>query len=116
MPKFAVMIHGVNFLIRNADAAETVLMGFYINAFLETATVKEAEAQALDLVRTSPKLRPLVANTPENPPRMFIEEVAELSDWPEDCVRPLSGFVYYDDPEAEWRSERSPSESPSSDP
>ena len=106
MPKFAVLIHGVNFLIREADASAAKLMGFYVSAYLETATAQDAETGALNLVRTSPKLRPTVANSPDNPPRMFVEEVAELSDLPEDAARPLSGFAFYDDPDAEWRKEQ----------
>ena len=80
-------------------------MGFYINAYLETATSEEAESQAIELVRTSPNLRPAVANSSEDPPRMFVEEVAELTDWPDECSRPLSGFAFYDDPDSEWRNE-----------
>ena len=105
MPKYAILIHGVNFLIHEADAAVPVLRGFYISAFLEAPTPEEAEDRAVELVRTSPKLRAIVTNEPDDPPRMFIEELAELDDWPADCVRPLSGFVYYDDPDAEWRRE-----------
>lgn len=102
MPKFAVMIHGVNFHLRDFDGPEPSLVGFYINAFLETATATEAESQAIELVRTSPKLRAAVANRPDDPPRIFVEEVAELSDWPENGARPLSGFAFYNDPDAEW--------------
>jgi hypothetical protein len=105
MPKFAVMIHGVNFLLRDADISEPALRGFYINAYLETATPQEAETRAIELVRTSPKLRAAVANVPDDPPRMFVEELAELTDWPDDCSLPLNGFVFYDDPNAEWRNE-----------
>jgi hypothetical protein len=105
MPKFAVLIRGVNFLIREANASAPELMGFYINAYLETATPEEAEDQAVELVRTSPDLRPLVANSPDDPPEMWIEEIAELTDWPEDAARPLSGFAFYPDPDAEWREE-----------
>ncbi|MDI1310658.1 hypothetical protein [Prosthecobacter sp.] len=105
MPKYAILIHGVNFLIHDADATAPQLRGFYINAFLDALTPQEAEDRAVELVRTSPKLRAIVTNGPDDPPQMFIEELAELDDWPADCVRPLSGFVYYDDPNAEWRHE-----------
>ncbi|MEO6183446.1 MAG: hypothetical protein ABIP76_10015 [Verrucomicrobiota bacterium] len=100
------MIHGENFLIRDAGAIQSTLMGFFINAHLEAATVQDAETQAIELVRMSQNLRSTVVNTPENPPRMFVEEIAELTDltdWPEDCAIPLSGFVFYNDPDANWR-------------
>jgi hypothetical protein len=105
MPTFAVMMHGVNFLIRMSDAPSAELMGFYINPFVEADTDEEAEALAVELVRTSPKLRPTVANSPDDPPRIFTEEIVELSDWPDAASRPLSGFVFYSDAEGEWRNE-----------
>ena len=72
MPKFAVKIHGVNFLIQDAGADRPSLMGFYVNAHLESATAYDAEMQAIELVRSLPKLRPAIVNTRENPPRMFV--------------------------------------------
>ncbi len=99
------MIHGVNFLIRDAGAIEPTLMGFYVNAYLEVATAHEAEAQAIELVRTSPNLRSTVVNPAHSPPQMFVEEIAELTGWPDDYAIPLSGFVFYDDPDASWRKE-----------
>jgi hypothetical protein len=108
MPKFAVIIHGVNFLLRDPEAAEAELRGFYINAYLDAPTAEEAEAQAIELVCQAPELRALVTNALEDSPRLFVDEIAELTDWPEDCVRPLSGFIFYDDPDAEWRNEVPP--------
>jgi hypothetical protein len=103
MPKFVVTVNGVNFLIRDPDAADPVPSGFYVNVYIEEARPEGVEGSAVELVRTSPKLRAVVANSPEDPPRMFVTEIAELTDWPADHSRPLSGFIYYDDPDAEWR-------------
>jgi hypothetical protein len=105
MTKYAVLIHGVNFLLRMADAPEPKLFGFYVNAFVETATPEEASTQAIEIVRNSDKLRSMVANAPEDRPRMFVDEISELYDWPEDTGFPLSGFSFYADPDAEWRNE-----------
>jgi hypothetical protein len=100
MPKFAVLINGVNFLIHDAAAPAPARKGFFITALLEAPGIEEAEAQAVELVRTSPDLRPLVKNSADDPPQMFVEEINELADWPDDTVRPLTGFAFYDDPGA----------------
>lgn len=105
MPKYVVTIRGVNFLLPSDEGTEPTLMGFYVNAFVESENPIEAETEALELVRVAPKLRVLVMNKPDDRPELFVEETAELTDWPEECVRPLSGFIYYDDPRSEWRSE-----------
>jgi hypothetical protein len=105
MQKFFEMINGVNFLIRGDDTAAPKLMGFYINAYVEADSPNDAELKAVELVRTSPKLRPKVANAPGDPPRMFVEEIRAIEEWPTDQSIPLSGFIYYEDPDAEWRTE-----------
>lgn len=105
MPKFVVMIRGVNFMLREEPEQEPKLMGFYVNVFVETPTPEAAEDKAVSLVRASSKLRESVENPPDNRPRMFINELQELTDWPDDCVRPMSGFVFYEDPEEEWLKE-----------
>ena len=78
-------------------------MGFYINALLEADSSERAKAEAVEMVRTS-RIKTAVTNTPADPPQMFVDEIAELEDWPEGQSRPLSGFVFYDDPNADWRT------------
>jgi hypothetical protein len=105
MHKFFVMIHGVNFLIREDDTSAPKLMGFYINAYVEADSPNDAELKVVELVRTSPKLRPKVANALDDPPRMFLEKIEAIRELPTDRSIPLSGFVFYEDPDAEWRNE-----------
>lgn len=105
MRKYVVLINGVNFVMRD-DHGEPKLMGFYVNVFVETETPQQAENQAVELIHTSSRLRPAVVNAQDDLPRFVVEEVTELSDWPNDCVRPLSAFIFYDDPNAEWREGR----------
>lgn len=105
MQKFVVMIHGVNFLIREDHTSTPKLMGFYINAYVEADSPNDAEFKAVELVRTSPKLRPTVAYSPDDLPRMFLEDIGTIEEWPIDRAIPLSGFVFYEDPDAEWRKE-----------
>ncbi|MCF7784936.1 MAG: hypothetical protein K9N47_02380 [Prosthecobacter sp.] len=108
MIKFAVRIHGVNFLIRESEDKRPKLMGFYINALLEADSSERAEIEAVEMVRTS-RIRAVVINSPTDPPQMFVDEIFELEDWPEGQSRPLSGFIFYEDPKADWRKEHSAS-------
>jgi hypothetical protein len=105
MQKFVITIHGVNFLIPKEDATAAELMGFYVNAYVEAATPEEAELNAIALVRASPKLRPRVANSVDNPPRLWASDLKRLDEWPTDQALPLSGFIFYPDPTADWRKE-----------
>jgi hypothetical protein len=83
------------------DAVE--LLGFYTNVFVEAESPEKAESIVVDLLRDSPTLGRDVLNSRENPPRLFVEEVEEIADWPPDTTRPLTGFAFYDDPDVSWR-------------
>ena len=106
MIKFAVRIHGVNFLIREPEDKRSKLMGFYVNALLEADSSEQARIEAVEMVRTS-RIKTSVTNSPADPPQMLVDEITELEDWPEGRSRPLSGFVFYDDPHGDWRKEPS---------
>ncbi len=93
MKKFAVIVHGQNFLIQDQEDKFPGLREFYIHAFVESDTATEAEGMGQELVRDLLKVRKMVRNPPENAPTLLIDESAELSEWPE-CTRPLSGFVF----------------------
>jgi hypothetical protein len=36
---------------------------------------------------------------------MFLEDIGTIEEWPTDRAMPLSGFVFYEDPDAQWRKE-----------
>lgn len=105
MPKFQVLIRGANFHMRDADSPSIKPMGFYVTAYVEAASPEAAEYSSVDLLRATPKLRELVLNPPDNPPQMFVEEIAELTEWPTDCAFPLSGFAYFNDIDEEGHNE-----------
>jgi hypothetical protein len=107
MEKFVVTINGMNFLIQDNDASTPKLMGFYVNAYVEARSPEDAELKAVDLVRTSPKLRPAVANSQDDPPRLWASDIGTLDEWPADQSLPLSGFIFFPDPDAEWLKEYS---------
>ena len=57
MKKFAVIVHGQNFLIQDKDDKFPGLREFYIHAYPEADTAEEAEGKALELVRELLKAR-----------------------------------------------------------
>lgn len=93
MKKFAVIVHGQNFLIQDKEDKFPGLREFYIHAYPEAESAEVAGSLALELVRELMKARKMVRNAPENAPVLLIDECLEVEDWP-DCSRPLSGFVF----------------------
>jgi len=93
MKKFAVIVHGQNFLIQDQEDKFAALREFYIHAYPEAETAEAAEELALELVRELMKTRKMVRNAADNPPVLLIDECVEVAEWPE-CTRPLSGFVF----------------------
>lgn len=103
MLKFRTVINGVNCHIRDLDTGVIAHMSFYVNAFVEAQSPEEAELAAIALLRNSPKLREVILNPADDPPRLFLEEIEQLTDWPTDCAMPLGGFVFYNEEIEETR-------------
>ena len=87
------------------DSPSIEPMGFYVTAYVEAASPEAAESASVDLLRATPKLREAVLNPPDDPPRMFIEEIQQLAEWPTDCALPLSGFAFYNDTDEDENNE-----------
>jgi hypothetical protein len=103
MHKYRVFVHGVNFQMHTHHQEAVELLGFYTTVFVEAESREKAESAAVDLLRDSPNLREDVLNPLEDPPRLLVEEIEEIADWPPDTTRPLTGFAFYDDPDVSWR-------------
>lgn len=95
MPKYQVLINGMNFHMHDADSQAVEPMGFYVIACVVADSPEAAEAASVALLRATPELRKAVLNPPGDPPRMNVEEIHELEEWPAEGSRPLSGFAYY---------------------
>ena len=93
MPKYRAFINVVNLHMYSHDSHQVESLGFYTNAFVEAESPEEAELAAVKTVRQSRKLRDAVGNPPDDPPRIFVEEIQEIADWPADTARPLTGFA-----------------------
>jgi hypothetical protein len=97
MNKYRVFLKGVNFQLFDHDSRRIESLGFYTNAFVEADSLKAAELLAVDVLRQSPELRDSVQNAKDDPPRIFVEEIVEIADWPPDTARPLTGLALYDE-------------------
>lgn len=96
MPKFAVIVQGRNYVIKDMPSSKAGLKGFYVMAFVEVASEGTAAEIAIECVRDQLKSK-IVANIANSPPCLMVDEVACLSDWPKGCIRPLTGFAFYDE-------------------
>jgi hypothetical protein len=103
MRKFRLLIHGVNYRIYSNDSNKVQPSGFYLTAFVEEESEEEAKSSAISLVKKSAKFRDAIANPADDPPRISIEESEEISDWPANTARPLTGFALYDEPDETQR-------------
>ena len=102
--KYRVFVHGVNFQFPDPGPAEP--LGFYVTAFVEAESPEVAESTTVELLRNKPELRDEVLNPHRDPPRLLVEEIEEISEWPVDTVRPLTGIAFYNDPDVSWRSNK----------
>jgi hypothetical protein len=105
MPKYRAFVHGVNFHMHLSDAKEVERLGFYTNVFVEAESVAAAELVAVDVLRDDPDLRQGVLNPRDDPPRLFVEEIKEIADWPADTARPRTGLALYDESQPEVADE-----------
>ena len=96
MPKYRAFVSGRNLLVYSHDAQRVVPSGFYVTAFVDATSPQAAEFESLQLVRQS-HVYAAAQNASDDPPRIAVEEVEQIADWPPDTARPLTGFALYDE-------------------
>src|SRR5437764_13621369 len=96
MPKFRAFIKGENFLIYSEDSQQIVPSGFYVNAFIDAESADAARDSAMALVRAS-HVYAAARNTADDPPRIALEDVDVILEWPVRTHRPLTGFALYNE-------------------
>jgi hypothetical protein len=96
MPKFRALVRGTNLRLHSEDQQRAVPGGFYVTVFVEAASPHVAETDAIALVRQSHAYSAAV-NSAEDPPRIAVEQIDEIEDWPSDTQRPLTGFALFDE-------------------
>lgn len=77
MKQYRVFLKGENFWMRQKGNPER--FGFFKTVFVDAADRAEAEAHAIDTVRSDDKLRGSIVNDRDDPPMLFAEEIEETA-------------------------------------
>lgn len=85
------MVNGENFLMERNGVKNH--MGFFVTRIVEADNENDAEEKAFDMLRKDPDLAETL-NSPQDPPRMQIEQVLEL-DSNQEVTEPDIGFAFY---------------------
>jgi hypothetical protein len=93
MKHYCVSINGTNFLIK--FDGEPKKMGFYATCFVDASDTKAAEDLAVQMLRDRKSLRDVVLNDRADPPRMYVENIAEGDLAFDEIQRTQPGLVWY---------------------
>lgn len=93
MKHFRALVRGEHFRIDLSG--ERRHLGFFVTRFVAAADADLVRAVALQAVRTDEKPVPLVLNDDDDPPRLFVDELEEVSAVDVPDVEP--GFAFFDD-------------------
>jgi len=85
--RFVVQVRGHNFLVHFDDEPDPRSYGFLTRIDVEADDEAGAEKAAVELLRRTPKLRNMVRNPRDNPPRVFVERMGQYESAP---VPPLT--------------------------
>lgn len=99
MPKYLVEVEGTNFLIELEGVRSK--HGFFTVRSVEVDDVTAAELQAIERIRTLPRLRELVLNPPDDPPVMHVRSILEVTSFDEN-EEPEPGLVWYSVQPKRW--------------
>ena len=64
--------------------------GFYTTRFVEAEDAEQAEALAVELIKSDPKLSNIVLNKRGDSPRVYVEEIEEVK-----RLRAQAGYAFY---------------------
>jgi hypothetical protein len=95
MNKFKVLVTGKNCLIR-MDEEPPRKFGFYTTAFVEAPNAEHAEAVAIELLRSDPKLRNACENDASDPPVIRAEFIDEIASF-DGCKLPRTGLALFEE-------------------
>ena len=97
MPKYRILIHGKNFLVKSGKK-DPGKVSFDTIRYVEAENEKAAEAKALEIIRSDAHLRQNVLNTKEDPPLIYVDSVDEVQEFDKD--NPITtAFRFYPEEE-----------------
>ena len=86
--KYRILVNGQNFLLEMDG--ENRKTGFYTTRFVEAQDAEQAEALAVELIKSDPKLSNIVLNKRGDSPRVYVEEIEEVK-----RLRAQAGYAFY---------------------
>lgn len=98
MNGYQVLVNGTNFLVEFGSGLEK--HGFYTNVYVLADNEEKAEYAAMDLIRKDKELRVHVHNKKDDRPRMYAEEIQEISNY-EEIEPKVQGLSWYSESEGE---------------
>jgi hypothetical protein len=91
--KFKIFVKGKNYLLQQQGEAARK-HGFYTTVFVEARNPEEAEALALDLLRTDSKILDACQNGDSDKPIFEVESTDEIASF-ENCKLPRNGLILF---------------------
>jgi hypothetical protein len=89
MSHYRVRLSGKNFLLKFEDRLQRV--GFFTTRFVEAQDSSAAENAGVGLLRSEGRLKPM--NDQSDPPRVFVDEVEEVTS--DDVPSVVEGFTFF---------------------
>jgi len=90
---YRVLVNGRNFLIEWDGSVQK--RGFYVTRFVNAEGKESAESEAISALRNDAHLQELTQNEQMDPPRLFIEEIEQVSD--NNGAANNTGLSWYDE-------------------
>ncbi len=92
MKLFKCFINGTNFHL--GSDADNPLLGFYTARFVHAETAEQAELEALELLRSDPKLD-LDPSKRRKDTMVYFESIEEIDSIPVGISEPGTGYTFY---------------------
>ncbi|MEI9865631.1 MAG: hypothetical protein WDN00_13995 [Limisphaerales bacterium] len=95
MKKFKVFIRGNNYLLREIGKLPRKC-GFYTTVFVEAVNAEQAEALAVELLKTDSKLNTACENNISDPPIIKAESIDKIESF-DGCKLPRMGLALFEE-------------------
>ncbi|MFO0011206.1 MAG: hypothetical protein ACK553_00525 [Planctomycetota bacterium] len=93
MKYFRVLVLGEHFKLNWAGTI--CYKGFYVTRYVAEETAEEASIAAIAAVQAEDKLEGLILNSEDDPPRLLVDELEEVSEADFPAAQP--GYVFFED-------------------
>lgn len=95
MKKYKVFVRGNNYLLLEIGKFPRKC-GFYTTAFVEAVNAEQAEAIAVELLKTDSALNQICENNVSDPPEIKVESVEEIESF-DGCTVPRMGLAIFEE-------------------